>query len=79
MLKKIRKLEDVLVLYNKSGNINITLFGKHVLPFWFKNQEDRYRFLVTCDGASGHNYHEARKLARKNQTENEQILNIPTQ
>ena len=65
MLKKIRKLEDVLVLYNESGNINITLFGKHVLPFWFKNQEDHYRFLVTCDGASGHNYYQARKIARE--------------
>ena len=65
MLKQSRKLDDVLVLYNETGNINITLFGEHVLPFWFKNYEDRYRFLVTCDGASGHDYYQARKIARE--------------
>lgn len=37
LLKKSRKLGEVLVLYNDSGNINIGLFGKHVLPFWFEN------------------------------------------
>ena len=79
MLKQSRKLKHVLVLYNKTGIINTKLFGKHVLPFWYKNQEDHYRFLVTCDGASGHNYRKAKKIARKNQTENEEILYIPTQ
>ena len=64
-MDKSRKIEDVLVLYNKTGNINTELFGKHVLPFWFKNHEDHYRFLVTCDGASGHNYHNARRISRE--------------
>ena len=78
MLKQSRKLKHVLVLYNKTGIINTKLFGKHVLPFWFKNQEDHYRFLVTCDGASGHNYHKARKIAREIYNENENLCNIPT-
>ena len=59
-----RKLGHVLILYNKSGNINQELFGKFVLPFWFKNLKDHNRYLVTCDGASGHSYHISREIAK---------------
>ena len=64
LLLNSRELGHVLILYNKTGNINQELFGKFVLLFWFKDLKDHHRYLVTCDGASGHSYNISRKIAK---------------
>ena len=50
-----------------------------MLPFWFKKQTDHERFLVTCDGASGHDYHNCRQIAKEKLRENNEQIYIPKQ
>jgi hypothetical protein len=54
MLKQSRENGYIFVLYNESGNNNQELQGRFIYPFWFKNQKDYKRILLTYDNASAH-------------------------
>ena len=65
MLKQSRENGYIFVLYNESGNNNQELQGRFIYPFWFKNQKDYKRILLTYDNASAHTFGKVMKHAKK--------------
>ena len=75
MLKQSRENGYIFVLYNESGNNNQELQGRFIYPFWFKNQKDYKRILLTYDNASAHTFKKVMLHAKK-ELEEKKIDNL---